>query len=74
MYTSVNSRGKGVVSKVLLALEKWAADLSYTKCILETGIKQHEAIGLYIKNGYKLILNYGHYIKIKESICFEKSI
>ena len=74
MYTSPESRGKGIASKVLHELEAWAAELSYEKCILETGKKQPEAIGLYQKNGYKIIPNYGQYAEIENSVCFEKLI
>jgi GNAT superfamily N-acetyltransferase len=74
MYTLPESRGKGIASKVLTELEIWAAELSYEKCILETGKKQPEAIGLYKKNGYKLIPNYGQYAEIENSVCFEKDI
>ena len=74
MYTAPESRGKGIASKVLAELETWAAELSYEKCILETGKKQPEAIALYKKNGYKLIPNYGQYIGIENSVCFEKNL
>ena len=74
MYTSSESRGKGIASKILSELEKWASELSYEKCILETGKKQPEAIGLYKKNGYKIIPNYGQYAEIENSLCFEKHI
>ncbi|RPI92823.1 MAG: GNAT family N-acetyltransferase [Chloroflexi bacterium] len=74
MYTSPESRGKGVASQVLQELEAWAAELSYEKCILETGKKQPEAIGLYQKNGYQMIPNYGQYAEVENSLCFEKHI
>ena len=74
MYTSPESRGKGIATKVLTELEIWATELSYEKCILETGKKQPEAIGLYKKNGYKLIPNYGQYAEIENSLCFEKVV
>ena len=74
MYTLPESRGKGIATKVLSELEIWATELSYEKCILETGKKQPEAIGLYKKNGYKLIPNYGQYAEIENSLCFEKHI
>jgi len=74
MYTAPESRGKGIASRILKELEIWAAELSYNKCILETGIKQPEAIGLYKKNGYKLIPNYGQYAEVENSLCFEKNI
>ena len=74
MYTLPESRGKGIASQVLAALEIWAAELSYEKCILETGKRQPEAIGLYQKNGYQLIPNFGQYAGIENSVCFEKRI
>jgi len=74
MYTVRQSRGKGIATKVLIALEKWASELSYKKCILETGWRQPDAIRLYEKNGYKRIPNYGKYAGIANSVCFEKEI
>src|SRR5258708_14585649 len=74
MYTSPDSRGKGIASQVLSALERWAAEFSYGKCVLETGKRQPEAIELYRKNGYKVIPNYGQYAGIENSVCFEKEM
>jgi GNAT superfamily N-acetyltransferase len=74
MYTLSAFRGKGIATRVLVQLENWTAELSYEKCILETGKKQPEAIALYEKNGYKLIPNYGQYIGVENSVCFEKEI
>lgn len=74
MYTSPESRGKGIATKVLAELEKWATELSCEKCVLETGKRQHEAVGLYKKNGYKIIPNYGQYSNMENSVCFEKEM
>ena len=74
MYTLPECRGKGIATKVLIELENWSLELSYAKCILETGKKQPEAIALYKKNGYKLIPNYGQYVNVENSLCFEKEI
>ena len=74
MYTLPASRGRGVASKVLAELEKWAGELSYETCVLETGKKQPEAIHLYQKSGYSLIPNYGQYAGIENSVCFERKI
>jgi GNAT superfamily N-acetyltransferase len=74
MYTTPASRGKGIAGKVLAELENWAAELSYKKCVLETGKRQPEAIELYKKSGYKSIPNYGQYIGIENSLCFEKEL
>jgi putative acetyltransferase len=72
MYTLPLMRGKGFASQVLSELEKWAAELGYTRCILETGQRQPEAIALYEKNGYSRIPNYGPYAGVYNSVCFEK--
>ncbi len=72
MYVPPEKRGQGIASKVLSELEKWAGELSYRKCILETGKKQPEAIALYRKSGYTLTPNYGQYANVENSVCFEK--
>jgi GNAT superfamily N-acetyltransferase len=74
MYTSPESRGKGIATKILTELENWAAELSYKKCVLETGKRQSEAIELYKKSGYTLIPNYGQYAGKDNSLCFEKEM
>ncbi|TMI63758.1 MAG: GNAT family N-acetyltransferase [Bacteroidetes bacterium] len=74
MYTLPEMRGKGIAGIVLTELEKWAAELGYKKCVLETGKRQPEAIHLYEKNGYKIIPNYGEYLNIENSVCFEKEL
>ncbi len=74
MYTIPQQRGKGIAAIVLKELEQWAAELSYIKCVLETGKKQPEAIQLYQKSGYHLIPNYGQYAGVENSVCFEKEI
>jgi len=74
MYTLPETRGQGVASSVLRELERWAYELGYEKCILETGKKQPEAIALYKKHDYQIIPNYGQYADVQDSICFEKNL
>jgi GNAT superfamily N-acetyltransferase len=74
MYTLPGNRGKGIATKILTELEHWAAELSYQKCILETGKRQPDAIWLYQKNGYKVIPSYGKYLAMENSVCFEKEL
>jgi len=74
MFVLSDHRRKGIAAKILAELELWTAELSCTKCILETGKKHPEAIELYKKNGYKPIPNYGQYIGVDNSVCFEKKI
>ncbi len=72
MFVPPEKRGQGIASIILKELENWAKELGYEKCILETGKKQHEAIGLYNKNNYTTIKNYGQYADVESSVCFEK--
>ena len=74
MFTFPECRGKGIAAQVLRELEKWAKELSFEKCILETGIRQESAIALYKKSGYYLIPNYGQYEGVSDSFCFEKML
>jgi GNAT superfamily N-acetyltransferase len=74
MFVVLNHRGKGFAQRILTELEQWAIQLSYKKCVLETGKKQPEAIALYQKCGYTQIENYGQYAGIENSLCFEKTI
>jgi len=74
MFTLPEARGQGIAVRVLAELEAWAAELSYKKCVLETGINQPEAIALYGKCAYRQIPNYGQYAGVETSLCFEKEM
>lgn len=74
MYVDPRLRGRGIAATVLRELEEWARELGITRTILETGKRQPEAIRLYEKNGYLRMPNYGPYIGVENSVCFEKSL
>lgn len=74
MFTLPEKRGKGLASAILKELEVWTKELGYEKTVLETGKRQTEAVALYQKCGYKIIPNYGQYIGIENSVCFEKEL
>lgn len=73
MFTRPEARGKGLAGQVLHELEQWARELGYTRCVLETGIRQPYAIRLYEKSGYvRMPENYGQYKNVANSVCMEK--
>ena len=72
MFVEECMRGKGIASLIINELEKWAKELNVEKLVLETGIRQTEAVALYHKNNYQIIKNFGQYIGVENSICFEK--
>ena len=74
MFVHPDFRRKGLASEVLKELEKWAHELGYRYCVLETGKKQPEAIALYRKQGYEIIPNYGQYANVENSVCMRKMV
>lgn len=72
MFTMPGHRRQGIGSTVLHALEQWAMELGQVRRVLETGKNMTEAVALYGRHGYRLIPNYGPYIGVVDSLCFEK--
>ncbi|SFR53510.1 Acetyltransferase (GNAT) family protein [Robiginitalea myxolifaciens] len=74
MFTDPEYRGKGIAAGVLKELELWAAADGFTRMVLETGLRNPEAIGLYEKYGYRRIPNFEPYVGVANSVCFEKRL
>jgi len=74
MFVKPGFRGSGIAKMILSELEKWAVEKGFYKSVLETGIKQPDAIRFYTKLGYSEIDNYGQYIGNLNSICMGKRI
>ncbi|GAB3921382.1 GNAT family N-acetyltransferase [Larkinella terrae] len=74
MFVAHDHRRKGIAERVLRELENWALEERYHFARLETGTKQLEAVGLYLKSGYQRIENYGPYAGMSTSICMEKRL
>ena len=74
MYTEPDVRGRGVARRVLSALEKQARDFGYESIVLETGVRQPEALKVYEAMGYKRIACYDEFANSELSVCFEKQL
>ncbi|WP_010181089.1 GNAT family N-acetyltransferase [Aquimarina agarilytica] len=74
MYVDPTFRGNGIATMILNELEKWAIELNFSKCILETLKTKPYAIAFYTKNKYSKFPNYGEYVNAKKSICFQKKL
>lgn len=72
MYVRPEARGKGVARAVLVELERFATEFGYKSMILETGIRQPEAIALYTSCGFVKIANFGDYADNPLSVCYGK--
>ena len=74
MYVKPKHRGRGISKLILTELEDKAKELNYNRLVLETGLKQPEAMNLYNKFGYKPLKCYGRHADDPDSRCFEKFI
>ena len=74
MFVKPQYRGTGTAEKILFELEKWASEQGFSVAVLETAIKQPEAIRFYTRLGYKRTENYGQYAGNQNSICMSKKL
>lgn len=74
MYVEPGHRGLGVGRAVLGRLEEMAVAAGARRLVLETGVHQHEAIGLYRSAGYGPVDCWGEYAAALTSRCFEKRL
>jgi GNAT superfamily N-acetyltransferase len=74
MYVEPETRGRGVAQEILAHLEQAGRELGARRAVLETGIYQDEAIGLYRRAGYTEVACWGEYTTSPTSVCYEKSI
>lgn len=76
MYIVPGHRGRGLARPLLTALENAAAAAPrhWQELRLETGLPQHEALGLYTSTGYRLIEPYGMYRHNPVTRCYAKTL
>lgn len=74
MYVARPARGKGLSRVMLAVLEDRARGLGMTRVVLETGLRQPEAIRLYETSGYSPIDGFGHYKDAPLSRSFAKDL
>jgi GNAT superfamily N-acetyltransferase len=74
MYVRPDERGRGFGRRVLAALEMEARALGLRRVVLETGLRQAAALGLYEAAGYRRIPAYGEYVASPLSVCLAKEL
>jgi GNAT superfamily N-acetyltransferase len=74
MYVVASARGRGIARAVLAHLESTASAAGADLMILETGVKQPEAIALYESSGYAPIDGFGHYAQHPNARHFGKAL
>ncbi|WP_367138535.1 GNAT family N-acetyltransferase [Saccharothrix sp. HUAS TT1] len=74
MYVAPASRGAGVATRILRALEDQARRAGVVDVLLETGTRQPEAMRFYEREGYHRIDNFGPYRGAPESVCYARRL
>jgi GNAT superfamily N-acetyltransferase len=74
MFVVPEARGRGLARKLLAELEASAAAAGRTRMVLETGLKQPEAIALYESEGYLPTPKFGYYRHEELSVCMAKPL
>lgn len=74
MWVVPQARGRGLSKALLVALETRARDAGITWLRLETGIANHEALGLYERSGFVRIGPFGDYRPDPLSVFMEKRL
>ncbi|MFC4782995.1 GNAT family N-acetyltransferase [Nocardioides sp. MAHUQ-72] len=72
MYVVPRLRGAGLARRMLAHLEQDAAAAGARALVLETGLRQPEAIALYESSGYTPVPGFGYYKDAPLSRCFGK--
>jgi putative acetyltransferase len=74
MYVDPGIRRRGVARALLARLEDEARALGARRVVLETGVRQPEAIALYAAFGYATIAPFGEYANTPLSVCMGKEL
>lgn len=74
MFVLPELRGHGIASSILRNLENWTRQLGYAETVLETLKMEEKVVGMYAKNGYQIISNYGQYVGVESSVCMNKKL
>ena len=67
-------RGRGYSRQLLELVEDEARTLGFSRVLMETGMAQPEAVGLYESSGYERIPGFGHYRDKANNRCYAKSL
>lgn len=74
MYVAPSARGLGLARAMLAHLEDTAREAGVQVMVLETGIRQPEAIRLYETSDYRRIAGFGYYKDAPLSRCYARSL
>jgi len=74
LFLEEAARGAGAARALLAVADDEARALGYTSLVLQTGIRQPEAVGLYLATGWRPVAPFGPYVGDLHSLCFGKQL
>jgi N-acetylglutamate synthase-like GNAT family acetyltransferase len=74
LYVLPYTRGSGVASSILAALEAHAHALGITSIMAEAGSAQPDGRHFYESSGFEPVPNFGPYMGLEHSFCYAKAI
>lgn len=74
MFVVEHARGSGVSTAILRQLEALAVSRGCPTLRLETGTAQPDAVRFYEREGYVRAANFGAYVGIERSLCYERAL
>ncbi|MGV9680668.1 GNAT family N-acetyltransferase [Nocardia sp. NPDC003482] len=72
MFVRREQRGAGVAEQLLAAVERAAESRRERRIVLQTGLRQPEAVRFYERSGYRRIPIFSPYDLVPLSVCYEK--
>jgi putative acetyltransferase len=73
-YVEPTHRGQGVADAVIEALAEHARAQGAARLRLETGDKQHAAMGFYARHGFVVVPRFGPYVDSATSVCMQRDL
>lgn len=74
MYVEPSCRGHGIADAIMAALVEHADERGTTTLRLETGDKQHAAMGFYSRHGFVVVDRFPPYEDSATSVCMARSL
>jgi GNAT superfamily N-acetyltransferase len=74
MYVAPQARRRGIAQQLLARLEAEAHRLGVKRIVLETGVRQPEALALYERAGFGRVPPFGEYVGSPMSVCMAKRL
>ena len=74
VFVAATHRRLGLGARLLDALGTWALDAGVRRLVVQTGVRQPEAVALYLRAGWHAIEPFGEYVGDTISLCFSKEL